>query len=72
MDEDTTRENCALTLDLASKAGLFVKDNLMNWVCRADADERRIYLVGYMKTTEKTSLLSSIVLIFRPQRRSLI
>ena len=52
MDEDTTRQNGALALDLASKCGLLTKDATGKWVPGKDADVRRIYIVGDVKTTD--------------------
>ena len=55
MDEDTTRQNGALALDLASKCGLLTKDATGKWVPGKDADVRRIYVVGDIKTTDLPS-----------------
>ena len=52
MDEDTTRENGALGLDVAAKCGLLVKNGSGQWSLADDADTRRVYFVGDAKTAD--------------------
>ena len=52
MDEDTSRQNGALGLDLSSKCALLAKDANGKWIPGKDADVRRIYIVGDVKTTD--------------------
>ena len=50
MDEDTTRQNGALGLDVAAKCGLLVKGTHGQWYLSDHADARRVYFVGDEKT----------------------
>ena len=52
MDKDITEQNGALGLDLQSKCGMLVKEEVGKYVNGKYQDARRIYFVGGAKTAD--------------------